>query len=152
MSGRRAINATVTARIVMLVIAALVLASCRTVSAEATRLQANADVGACRKISLLDIGNDPFGPTAPDCTIVVWDATMPGVQTNIPDVILPPRELIDAAATGGFHDVCSYDTNGLQQFLKLLPPGRSTESWHAEMWTRATKSPRTRAACEILED
>ena len=140
------------ARVVFLVAAALVLGACRTVDAEATRLQANADIAACRKVSLLDIDADPFGPTAPNCTIVVWDATMPGVQTNVPDVILPPKDLIDAAATGGFHEVCSYDTNDFQQFAKHLPPGRSTNSWYATMWTRATKSARTLAACEMLEE
>jgi hypothetical protein len=152
MTRRWALDATGIARALTLLATALVIASCGRIDAEASRLRANADIAACRKVSLLELGDDPFGSGAPDCTIVVWDATMPGVQTDVPNVILPPKELIDAAATGGFHDVCSYDTNGFQQFLKHLPPGRSTESWHAEMWTRATKSPRTRAACEILEE
>jgi hypothetical protein len=151
MSGRWANDATVIARIVMLIAAAVVFSACRTVATEATRLQANADLAACRKVSLLELGKDPFGPTAPDCTIVVWDTTMPGVQTGDPSILLPPKAVIDAAATGGFHDVCSISTNDFQLLLKRLPPGRSTESWEATMWTRATMSARTRAACEMLE-
>lgn len=82
---------------------------------------------------------------------MVWDATMPGVQTNIPDVILPPKTLIDGAATGGFHETCDFDTD-VNGFTKRLPPGQSTDFWHATMWTRAIKSVRTQATCDMLEE
>ena len=136
----------------MILAAVLVVASCRTVTAETIRLQAKADSSACYKVSLLGLGADPFGPTAQDCTVVVWDTTMPGIQIDMNNAILPPKAVMDAAETGGFHLVCSFGTNDFKGWVTRLPPGqKGADSWHGTMWTRATKSARTRAACVTLE-
>ena len=151
------------ARLALVIAAVVLLGGCRTVlaeldpqtaldrqSAERHRQQTAADLEACRKVSLLELDVDPFGPTAPDCTIVVWDLTMPEIQHETTGGVLPPKWVIDAASAGGFHEVCSIGSNYFEGWLKRLPPGRSTESWRATMWTRARESERTRAICDML--
>ncbi len=142
----------------------LLLGGCRTVSAEfdrqtaidrqATerhRVQAEADLAACRKVTLLELGDDPFGQDSPDCTFVVWDVAMPGIQFEMGGaVVLPPKAIMDAAEAGGFHEVCRIGTNDFERWVRYLPPGQSTESWQATMWTRAPESERSGAACDLV--
>ena len=142
----------------------LIFGGCRTVSAEfdpqtaidrqATerhRVQAEADLAACRKVTLLELGDDPFGPDSPDCTFVVWDMAMPGIRFEMGgDVVLPPKAIVEAAEAGGFHEVCRIGTTDFERWVRYLPPGQSTESWQATMWTRAPKSERSAAACDLV--
>jgi hypothetical protein len=144
--------------------AVVLLGGCRTLSAELDpqtaldrqsaelhREQAEADLAACRKTTLLELGDDPFGPDSPDCTFVVWDTTMPGVRFEMGGaVVQPPKAVVDAAEAGGFHQVCRIGTNAFEAWLRYLPAGQSKESWNATMWTRAPKSDRSRAACDLV--
>jgi uncharacterized protein YceK len=143
----------------------LLLGGCRTIATELDpqtaidrqarerhRAQAEADLAACRKVTLLDLGDDPFGPNSPDCTFVVWDPTMPGIQFEMGgNVVLLPKAIVDAAEAGGFHEVCRIGTNGgYEHWMRHLPPGQGTQSWFATMWTRAPKSERSGAACDLV--
>ena len=74
---------------------------------------------------------------------------MPGIQTLGGSVELP-KQVVDWAETGGFHEVCRVGTNDFGRWLTRLPPGQSTGSWNATMWTRGDRSARTRAVCEML--
>ena len=152
------------ARLVLTVAAVVLLGGCRTITAEldpqaridrdaaeAQRQQAVADLSACRRVTLLELGNEPFGPDSPDCTFVVWDVTMPGIQFEMGgDVALPPKAVLDAAAAAGFHEVCRIGSSAFEGWLRYLPAGQSAESWLATMWTRAPKSERSRAACDLV--